>query len=134
IFSILAFAMLSQATSEYTPETGYNLQTRGLAPQAVSDANLPADGVIVVDRGDDPDELLACVTAVPDDCSLRSAITLANNSATPMSIVFADHYRIALQRPLPALMANNLTIHTNPNQEVHVNANGTAGSVFYVQA
>jgi len=132
IFSILAFATLSTATSESTPEVGYNPGASGLAPQAVSGASQAADGVILVDRGDDPAELLACDTAVPNDCPLRSAIALANSSATPALIAFADHYRIVLQRPLPPLTANNLTISTTPNQEVHVNANGTAGSVFYV--
>jgi hypothetical protein len=85
----------------------------------------------IVDRDDDPVELLPC-TDEPNDCSLHSAIVLANRDGAPTTITFADHYRITLLQPLPSLTEAQTIIRARPGQEVHVNGNGTAGSIFHI--
>lgn len=85
----------------------------------------------MVDRNDDPADSLPC-TGAANDCTLRSAITLANKSAEPFTIYFADNLMITLSAPLPPLSANNLTVRAQPGQEVHINANGLKGNVLYI--
>ncbi len=82
-----------------------------------------------VDRDDDSRADLAC-TPEPNDCNLRSAITIANNDGKPTTITFADSYLIRLTSPLPALTADSTVIKAAPGQEVHLNGNGTSGSVL----
>jgi hypothetical protein len=86
---------------------------------------------IEVDRDDDPNELLPC-TAAANDCSLHSAIAQANDNNVATTITFADHYLITLARPLPILSASDTIIRARPDQEVHINGNNIAQSVFYV--
>ena len=82
-----------------------------------------------VDRDDDSRADLAC-TPEPNDCNLRSAITIANNDGKPTTISFAGSYLIRLQSPLPALTADGTVIKASQGLEVHLNGNGTPGSVL----
>ena len=84
-----------------------------------------------VDRDDDPNELLPC-TPAPHDCSLRQAINIANSDGAATTITFADHYIITLARPLPTLIEPQTTIFARPEQEIHINGNNIAQSVFYI--
>jgi hypothetical protein len=84
-----------------------------------------------VDRDDDPDALYPC-TEAPNDCTLRSAMAIANNDGVPTDITFADHYLITLSRPLPNLAESHTVIRARPEQEVHVNGNRLPASVFYI--
>jgi hypothetical protein len=84
-----------------------------------------------VDRDDDSETLYDC-TPAPDDCNLRSAIVIANNDGKPTSITFAANYLIRLSHPLPALTEDNTVIKAIPGQEVHVDGNRTAASVFRI--
>lgn len=84
-----------------------------------------------VDRDDDSDSNLAC-TSEPNDCNLRSAIHIANSDGKPSAITFAGSYMIHLSRPLPTLTEDDTAITARPEQEVHINGNGTAGSALRV--
>ena len=84
-----------------------------------------------VDRDGDSDTILAC-TSAPNDCDLRSAILIANSDGKQTAITFAGSYMIHVSRPLPTLTEDNTVIKAQPEQEVHVNGNGTAGSVLRV--
>lgn len=84
-----------------------------------------------VDRDDDSDTNFAC-TPAPNDCNLRSAINMANSDGKQTSITFAGSYLIRLSRPLPTLTEDNTVIKALPGQEVHINGNGTTGSVLRI--
>jgi hypothetical protein len=84
-----------------------------------------------VDRDDDSNTGFAC-TPAPNDCDLRSAINLANSDGKQTAITFAGSYLIRLSRPLPSLTEDNTVIKARPEQEVHINGNGSAGSVLRV--
>ena len=84
-----------------------------------------------VDRDDDPNEALPC-TPAPNDCSLRQALLIANSDGAPTTITFADHYVITLAKPLPTLSEAQTVIQARPEQEVHINGNQIAQSVFYI--
>jgi hypothetical protein len=86
---------------------------------------------IEVDRPDDPTEPVPC-TAAANDCSLRSAINIANADAVATTITFANHYIITLSQPLPTLIASDTAIRARPEQEVHINGNNIAQSVLYI--
>lgn len=59
--------------------------------------------VIWVDHaGDDYDQL--CQDGVANDCSLRSAIDVANASAAPDAILFMGDYDIMVTAPLPTIL------------------------------
>lgn len=96
-------------------------------------ANSLAAFVPVVDRGDDPAELLPC-TEQPNDCSLRSALQMAHTQAKPANVTFADHFMIKLSRPLPPITQSGITIVARPDQELHVDGNGLAAPVFHITA
>jgi parallel beta-helix repeat protein len=85
----------------------------------------------IVDRYDDSEASLPC-TAEPNDCTLRSAINIANSDGKPTTITFADSYLISVLSPLPALKADNTIIKAPAGQEVHLNGNNTAGSVLRI--
>jgi hypothetical protein len=106
---------------------------RSLTALPVVLANAAPDeaSTVEVDHANDPAADLPCTTA-PNDCSLHSAINIANSDGVPTTITFADHYLITLERPLPVLSENGTTIHARPEQEVHVNGNNIAQSVFYI--
>jgi len=84
-----------------------------------------------VDRDDDSETLFDC-TPAPNDCNLRSAIVIANKDGKPTSITFAANYLVRLSQPLPALTEENTVIKAMPGQEVHVDGNRTAASVFRI--
>lgn len=94
----------------------------------------PSSQTLVVDRADDPDMLLDCKAEISNDCSLRSALTLANQDSAPTTIHFADHFNILLAKPLPHLTEENTTIVAGAGQEVHINGNGTAGALLQIMA
>ena len=98
----------------------------GTQPEAVASA-----AFVEVDRGDDSPEMFPC-TDVANDCSLRSAINIANTDRAATTITFADHYIITLAQPLPPLTENDTIIRARPEQEVHVNGNSIGQSVFYI--
>lgn len=87
---------------------------------------------LVIDRTDDQTGL-ACTTAV-NDCTLRSALEIANQDGRASAITFADHMIINLSSPLPALLEPGTSIVARIGQEVHVNGNNLSGSVFRVTA
>ena len=94
--------------------------------------NITAGSVsIQVDRDDDPQSMTPC-TGAPNDCSLRSAIILANSDENPTTITFAGNYLIRLLQPLPTLSAEKTTLIASSGQEVHINGNGFAGSVLRI--
>jgi hypothetical protein len=84
-----------------------------------------------VDRDDDSNTQHVC-TPAPNDCDLRSAIVIANSDGKPTAITFADDYVIRISSALPTLTEDNTVIEAKKGQEVHVNGNGTAGSVFRI--
>jgi hypothetical protein len=76
---------------------------------------------------------MACAREIPNDCTLRSAITIANRDDIANTITFADDYFIVLREPLPPLTAEQTTIYVEPAQEVHLNGNGIPGSVLEIR-
>lgn len=89
--------------------------------------------VPLVDRGDDPLELLPC-TEQPNDCSLHSAIEKANRGGKPVTIRFADHYAITLSRPLPTIVQPGVVIQVPAGQEISVNGAYLPDAVFHIAA
>jgi hypothetical protein len=92
--------------------------------------------ILIVDRADDASGL-AC-SGGPNDCTLRSAIEIANaNGATADQIGFADSYTINLARTLD-LSADNTTISGQIDQRVKINGAGVTpglgipGNVFRI--
>ncbi len=83
-----------------------------------------------VDRDDDAD-FLNCTSAA-NDCTLRSAIRLANGSAATDSIGFLGDRTITLSSDLPSITGDNLTIFAF-NQTVKVDAAGL-DNIFVVRA
>ncbi|MCA9999808.1 MAG: hypothetical protein KDE56_28795 [Anaerolineales bacterium] len=129
LFSSVIFLLMGcrpTGVEAQTRDTGATRPQLGSATVTSSSPLMP-----MVDRGDDPIDILPC-TAAANDCTLRSAITLANNSGEPFTIYFADNLMITLSAPLPPLSANNLTVQAQPGQEVHINANGLGGNVLYI--
>jgi hypothetical protein len=98
----------------------------GTQPEAVASA-----AFVEVDRGDDSPEMFPC-TDVANDCSLRSAINIANTDRAATTITFADHYIITLAQPLPSLTENDTIIRARPEQEVHINGNNIGQSVLFI--
>ena len=106
-------------------------------PENVNNDTNPANPILPtllpvltqVDRDDDPAEMLPC-TEAPRDCSLRSAIQIANNDGSPTTITFADHYLISLNQPLPALSEDGTIIRAAAGQEIHVKGNDLPGAIF----
>ena len=96
-----------------------NVQTGYSAPQVI----------YTVDRSDDAGGL-AC-TAAANDCTLRSAIQLANTSPANDSILFDGSRTVTLSSPLPELTGNGTLIAAWPAQDVNINANG-ATNVFTI--
>lgn len=92
-----------------------------------------ADFVPQVDRADDPAEILPC-TAVPHDCSLRSALTHANDAGTGQQIRFTDHFVINLTRPLPPITREGTHIIAQAGQEVRINGNNQLAPVLHITA
>jgi hypothetical protein len=97
----------------------------------VSGGTEAATSSIQVDRDDDPQSATPC-TSAPNDCSLRSAITIANNDGKPTTITFANNYLIRLAQPLPTLWAEKTTLKAARGQEVHIDGNGFAASVLRI--
>ncbi len=62
---------------------------------------------------------MACTTA-PADCSLRSAITMANETPQIDAITFGDHLYIELTSPLPAIADEGVSIVASAEQDVYV--------------
>jgi hypothetical protein len=83
---------------------------------------------LVVDRADDVAGLLC--TGAANDCSLRSAIQIANANGVGDTITFAAGYTITLGSPLVLTEAGTAI---TGNQLVWINANNT-GQVFRVAA
>lgn len=122
------FAIASEA--EVTAGMGVG----GVSPASVTNQNAPGlTFVPVVDRADDPVEMLPC-TDQPDDCSLHSALAKANAAGKPVVITFADHYAIILSRPLPPITQPGVSVVASPGQEVRVNGNYLATAVFHIAA
>lgn len=89
----------------------------------------------------DGDQSGQACTSAPNDCSLRSAIELAN--ATPgnsHTIVFDEDRHILLNDGLPAITRDNITITPNPFDPtpptVIVNGGnvGASDSIFFIRA
>ena len=128
ILALAAIGVVAQETEAVSP--GTETAVSSAAPQAAQPET--ADVVqIEVDRDDDPNEALPC-TPAPRDCSLRQAINMANSDGVSTKITFADHYIITLVKPLPALAEDQTSIQARSDQEVHVNGNNIAQSVFYI--
>lgn len=110
----------------------------GLGPvSSIGGVELPGDATsaqvdLVVDRNDDQPGL-PCTTAV-NDCTLRSALDIANQDGRASKITFADHMIITLTSPLPALLEPGTSIVARTDQEVHVNGNNLPGTVLRVAA
>jgi len=85
----------------------------------------------VVDLDGDSEAHYPC-TPAPNDCNLRSAINIANSDGKPTAINFAGNYMITLSHPLPTLSEDHTTLKGLPGQEIHINGNGTAGSVLRI--
>lgn len=85
---------------------------------------------LLVDRADDVAGL-AC-TVAPDDCTLRSAIQIANAQAGPDTIEFAMDFTVVLGGSLPVLAGEGTVIRADPGQTVAVDAAGLDGSVFQI--
>jgi hypothetical protein len=86
---------------------------------------------LVVDRNDDTDGLL-CITANANDCTLRSAISIANTYTEEVwTIYFDTDYTINLGSPL-AISANGLSLfgttiyHTSLTIKINAGGNGNA--------
>lgn len=131
-FFILLFGVgtiiLSIDTSSGSNAAGYDLSLGQFDSE-----NQPTRSSVSakVDRYDDSDAGLPC-TPEPNDCNLRSAVQIANNDGKPTTITFADSYLITVSSPLPTLTADNTVILASNGQEVHLNGNGTAGSVLRI--
>jgi len=123
----LGFAAATQ-TITITDSTGNILEP--ILANATSGSN-PTSKTILVDRDDDSETLHPCTDA-PEDCTLRSAIAIANKDGIPTAVTFADHYIIKLVSPLPFLTESSTIIKATPGQEVHINGNNLPGSVFYI--
>ncbi|MDX1415734.1 MAG: right-handed parallel beta-helix repeat-containing protein, partial [Candidatus Promineifilaceae bacterium] len=80
---------------------------------------------------DDPPSLTAC-TSAPNDCSLRSAISIANSDGKPTTISFAGSYLIRLSHPLPSLSEDNTVIKAGSSQEVHIDGQNIRSSVLRI--
>lgn len=87
---------------------------------------------LVVDRDDDEDAYFPC-TDEANDCTLRAAIQLANEHKVGAAIRFAQHYRIDLTQPLPALLAENTSIVAEAGQVVQVNGANLAADVLVIR-
>ena len=91
---------------------------------------------LVVDHdGDESGQ--SCVTGIGNDCSLHSAIQVANaNTVNAYNIVFAADYTITLTSALPAVATNELSIlgqdFAGQARTININANGY-GNVFKIQ-
>lgn len=90
-----------------------------------------SSSVIMVDREDDPHDLLAC-SSEPADCSLRSALAIANNSSTPIEIKFASDFLIRLNQPLPTITGDNVALRAQTGQEIHIHGSDHGGSVLRI--
>lgn len=91
-----------------------------------------ADALLVDHSGDASGQ--PCTSTTDSDCSLRSAIELANGGAGPDSIVFeAGDVTIGLASPLPALTDDETTLGPlDPDQVVEVDANEVSGNVLEI--
>ncbi len=127
LFTIFGFGALAFSTLEPqgTATTTLTFAAANSVPETAVDI------LTQVDRSDDTMELLSCTSAA-NDCTLRSAITIANNDAQATTITFADHFLISLQAPLPPLTEDDTTISASTGQEVHINGNQLDGSVLYI--
>lgn len=74
---------------------------------------------------------MPCTTA-PADCSLRSAIAIANENTLIDVITFSDHLYIELTSPLPDISDEGVSITAAANQDVYVDARGLPNSVLRV--
>ncbi len=131
-FFVLLFGVgtiiLSLDTSSASTSGGYEYSLGRLTSAEKSKQNAVSTEV---DRYDDSDSGYPCTDA-PNDCNLRSAIQIANSDEKPTRITFADSYLITLSSPLPTLTADHTVVEATRGQEVHLNGNGTAGSVLRI--
>ncbi|MEM7113865.1 MAG: right-handed parallel beta-helix repeat-containing protein [Chloroflexota bacterium] len=133
---ILVCLILLPACADFEPVVEVSADGIGGRPTETrtvgTDFNTADPTSLVVDRADDPDTILPC-SPHPNDCTLRSAITLANREdSTVTSILFASDYRIQLQSPLPTISANNLMLQTQLGQEVNINGNNLPSNVLRI--
>lgn len=128
LFALLGFfAVVSEAQFV---EGGTPVQ---IFPSSPGNGGQPTAGFVpVVDVSDDLDPVGEVCTDAPADCSLRSAITLANEYSGATTITFADHYIINLSRPLPTLTQKGLAIVAPPGQEIRINGNNLMAPVFHI--
>lgn len=84
---------------------------------------------LVVDREDDAAGL-SCSPA-PNDCTLRSAIDIANRDNAASVITFDRHMFITLNARLPVLNQPGTTI-TAGNMDIHLNGRGVANSILVI--
>lgn len=106
----------------------------GLISGVVSAENSVPTAIFTVDRADDVGGG-GCTSGNLNDCSLRSAITLANATSGIDQIVFDQDYTITLSQPLPTIV-NPVAIVggtsvLNPNLDIRINANGN-NTVFTI--
>ena len=129
-FFVLIFGFGSSILSLENPG-GQNATDSNISRGQVSGSTQTAHISTQVDREDDPQSLTPCTTA-PNDCSLRSAIIIANSDGKPTAITFTTDYLIRLSQPLPTLSEDKTTLKAGPAQEVHIDGGGTAGSVLRI--
>jgi parallel beta-helix repeat protein len=103
-------------------------------PYPAPDLKPAAEVKLVVDRADDVDGLL-CMTAVPHDCTLRSAIKIANNGAGSQfyEIFFDADYTVNLTGPLTMVAGSSIEVYGrglgSETRTVKINADNH-GSAF----
>ncbi len=129
-FFVLVFGFGSVFLSAELPE-GFNNTNSNTVRGQISGSTQAAEISTQVDRDDDPQTLTPC-TSAPNDCSLRSALSIANSDGKPTTITFASDYLIRLAQPLPTLTEEKTTIKAGSSQEVHIDGRGTTGSVLRI--
>ncbi len=129
-FFVLVFGFGSVILSAEVPE-GFNNTDSNFSLGQISNSTKGADISTQVDRDDDPLTLTPC-TSAPNDCTLRSALNVANSDGKPTTITFAGDYLIQVTQPLPTLTEDNTTVKAGQGQEVHIDGRGTAGSVLRI--
>jgi parallel beta-helix repeat protein len=93
-------------------------------------ARAEPQATLIVDRSDDAAGL-AC-TGAANDCTLRSALQIANSNGVPDTINFAASYTITLGTNLPNLTENQTTISASPSQPVWIDGDGVVQNIFRV--
>ena len=135
-FILVCLSLLPACSPDLDPRADAQADGIGGRPMETrtvgTDFNTVDPTILVVDRADDPNTTLLC-SPQPHDCTLRSAITLANREGSLVTaILFASDYRIQLESPLPPISTNDLMLQTQLGQEVNINGNNLPSNVLRV--